>query len=186
MSKDSSHIRVTKDQHSLIKKAALKGKKSMGEWAYQCTYFVYKHRYDPYLMEEILINEEFKGLRKDLIGFIRKQEEKILKPVLDQVNGMSRTQIELTHLLQEVLSQNANLVDDLGDSIDTPGAESTDAQNDFSEELARKDRIISDKDKTIQKMREALQTMKNASLERRGQVFLGISMDDFQKLVSLA
>ncbi len=78
----------------------------MGEIAYQCVVFVRKNGFDPYNVNEIIVAEEFKKLKDQFIGFIRKQEADYIKPLADHMIESRQAILSQTAVLQELVAQN--------------------------------------------------------------------------------
>ena len=184
---DTTHIKFTKKQRDFIKKAALRGDQPMGEWAYQCVYFIHRHRYDPYMLEDIMLGVEFKKLKDQLIGFIRTQEKDYLTPMMKTVQEMATSQSEFSVVLQHFTADNAVLVDDTPEDSDRTLSEAfKNQQTDTKQqEIDRLKNILVQKDDMLNKLRQATVKIKNASLARKGQIYLNLTEDEFNKLVSI-
>ena len=189
-------IKVTKTQRDFISKAAKKhtdaknkpDPKPMGEYAFQCVKFINKNKYDPYELEDFHTAEELKKLREVVVGFHRTQEKNLITPMIETVNGMARSQVEFSILLQEFMSMNAVLEDDaVLEEKETTRSATFNGDNDDKNktEIQRLKNILTQKDMKLHSQRQALESIKNASLPRKGQIVLNMSEDEFNKIVSL-
>ncbi|MEQ8882712.1 MAG: hypothetical protein RLO12_10920 [Fulvivirga sp.] len=192
----STTIKVTKSQRDFISKAAKKhtddknkpDPKPMGEYAFQCVKFINKNKYDPYELEDFHTAEELKKLREVVVGFHRTQEKNLIKPMIETVNGMARSQVEFSILLQEFMSMNAVLEDDTIFEEKEPVSSGTLSNSDDDKnkaEIQRLKNILAQKDMKLHSQRQALEAIKNASLPKKGQIILNMSEDEFNKVVSL-
>jgi hypothetical protein len=177
---DSTAIKVTKIQRDFIAKSAQKFKKNMGEFAYQCVFYIAKHRYDPYLMEDILIVDEFKKLKNQMISFIRTQEQDYIKPMHGSILDMKREVIIQNGLLQKLII-NTSEVDYGKEEKETKLA----IVDTSTKEIKRLEEALRLKDDSLRKAMGSLQAIKKAATIGKKEVILGLNSEEFNKLIQI-
>jgi hypothetical protein len=181
---ENTTIKFTKNQRELIGKAAEKAGKNMGEYAYQCVFFVDKHRYDPYNLEDIMIVEEFKKLKNQLISFIRKQEQDYITPMINGLIDVKKELIAHKGILQAIQVNTAE-VEGIQQKDSIENVKMVTESSLQGSELKRLEDALRQKDEMLKKAYSALQALKKASLEEKNQVIIRLNPVDFNKLVSL-
>ena len=90
-------------------------------------------------------------------------------------------------MLQHFTADNAVLVDDTPEDSDRTLSEAfKNQQTDTKQqEIDRLKNILVQKDDMLNKLRQATVKIKNASLARKGQIYLNLTEDEFNKLVSI-
>ena len=181
---ETTHIKVKKNQRDFIQTAAKKFKKPMGEIAYQCVVFVRKNGFDPYNVNEILVAEEFKKLKNQLIGFIRKQEADYIKPLVQHMMDSKAATLNHTAVLQELVAQNATLSGEEDLESEEKPAEALKTSESKKDNAS--ERIILQKDLQLGTLRDKLSQIKAVSTARgKNEVLLKISQEEFEKLVTI-
>lgn len=180
MAEKTTHIKVTEKQRDFIKEAAKRLKKPMGEFAFQCVQFIHRHRYDPYNYEDVMLGEEFKKFQKQIVSFLRKHEQEVLKPMRDGFNGLCSSQKEFSVIFDRFISENSNNKK----TNDEPHLKDKHLIQSLQKEVAQLRQIINEKDVTADSYLKALQTLKSASLPKKGKIFINLKEEEFANLVS--
>lgn len=183
---ESTTLKVTKKQRDFIAKAAQRYDKPIGQFAYQCTVFVHKNKYDPFGQTDILVAEEVRKLKEQLVSFIRTQEKNYIVPLQATQRGMVEQMIKFQSLLQEVYLA----VADERELIEAPQAvkESPMPKEEgagHSKRIEELEKALQQKDQYLQQMRHSLQSIKDSAIASKFQVKLAMGEDVFVKLVSI-
>lgn len=150
-----THIKVTEQSRDYIRSAAKRFNKSMGEFVYQCVFFVHKQKYDPYDLEDIKIVQEFIKLKDQIIRFIRTQERDHIVPMHQAVNNMQRQLIANGEIMADIVAQTAD--------YDAPTTSKTNEK--------------------LEKAVEALEIIKKRSKPTENGLLLDITADQLQALI---
>lgn len=171
-------IKITTAARNYIAKAADRYKKPMGEFAYQCVFFIHKHRYDPYQMEDIKVAEEFKKFSDRMISFIRNQEQKFISPMHKAVQDMTKQFVGYQRVMEEIMASQAILAP-VSDDLPEEGV-------DFSvDKIKGLEKDLKGKTELLEQIQQSLQKLREVSVVKKREIQLKISREEFERLTSI-
>ena len=171
-------IKIKASARNLIAKAAEKYKKPMGEFVYQCVFFIHKHRYDPYQMEDIKIAEEFKKFSDRMISFIRNQEQKYISPMYTLVQDMAKQFVVYQRVMEEIMASQAILAPVSDDLVEESINPSEDKVKSLEKDLRGKTELL-------EQVQQSLQRLRGVSVVKKREIHLKISAEEFDELTSI-
>ena len=171
-------IKITTSARDYIGKAAKKYHKPMGEFVYQCVFFIHKHRYDPYQMEDIKIAEEFKKFSERMISFIRTQEQKYISPMHTMVQDMVKQFVGYQRVMEEMMASQAILAP-LSDDLPENSMETLENQ------IKSLEQSLKGKTELLEEIQQSLQRLREVSVVKKREVQLKISAEEFQQLTTI-
>ena len=168
-------IRFTKENREYIGKSADKHSKPMGEFAYQCVYFVTENGYNPFLMEQALASEEMKKLKSQLISFIRTQEKEYIKPLAASMTEVKKELINYRGVLQQIQINTA----------EPEGLKTTAIKPLQDERHSDLLQALKEKEEALQRAINSLRAINSVSVPGKRDVTVQMTPEEFKKLVDV-
>jgi hypothetical protein len=172
MATETTHIIIKKADHPTFKKAAERYSCSMGDIAAASLNFVLVNRYNPFDLTDTAVVEEVRKMKDQLVAYIKKQEQTLLKPLSSEVKSLNRTAGELVTAIQTQLPapQAVSVPEPVTETIPKPTASPLQV-------------ALEDKNRTIERLMKDREELKSRIRVKNGMIFIDLPESRINELL---